>query len=176
MELETNRLILKPLARADWDFFKRLHTSPQVMRFVSDMPTDAVVQQRFDERHISWQKQSNNWLTLTVFEKATMAPIGVTGFLSQWHPYRQAELGFLFAPEFQGLGYAKESTQRVIEFAFNECEYHKITATVTEGNAASSGLLTTLGFQLEGRLRDNYKINDKWCNDLKFGMLKHEFT
>ncbi|WP_105172206.1 GNAT family N-acetyltransferase [Pseudoalteromonas sp. T1lg24] len=176
MELETERLLLRSLSSDDWQFFKHLHQLPDVMRFISDMPTLDVIKQRFDERCISWQKQSNDWLTLTMFNKNTMTPIGVTGFLSQWQPYQQAELGFMLDPEFQGLGYAKESTRRVTAFAFDECDYHKVTATVTQGNDASSRLLTALGFKLEGVIRDNYKIDDKWFNDQKFGMLKSEFS
>jgi RimJ/RimL family protein N-acetyltransferase len=73
------------------------------------------------------------------------------------------------------LGYGKESTLKIMDFAFNHCLYHKVLATVTDGNIASSNLLASLGFKLEGKLRDNYQINGKWCTDLKYGMLKSEY-
>lgn len=175
MEFETSRLLFRPLSHADFDFFAHLHQLPDVMRFVADLPSNEKIKQRFSERLGNWQKEHNSWLTLVIIEKSSLKPIGVTGFLSQWQPFQQAELGFLIDPKFHGLGYGKESTLKVMEFAFNVCNYHKLCATVTEGNEASSRLLTTLGFKLEGKLRDNYRINDNWCNDLKYGLLNHEY-
>ncbi|WP_372768327.1 GNAT family N-acetyltransferase [Pseudoalteromonas sp.] len=175
MVFETSRLILRPLLHSDFDFFAYLHQLPDVMRFVSDLPSIEKIQERFYERIGDWQKEHNSWLTLTMIEKSNFELIGVTGFLSQWQPFQQAELGFLIDSKFQGLGYGKESTFKIIDFAFNNCSYHKVTATVTEGNEASRNLLTSLGFQLEGRLRDNYQINGQWCHDLKFSLLRHEY-
>ena len=175
MELHTSRLLLRPLFQADYQFFSHLHQLPEVMRYVADLPSKEKIQQRFNERIGSWQKEKNSWLTLIMIEKSSAQPIGVTGFLSQWQPFQQAELGFLIDPTFQGLGYGKESTLKIMDFAFNHCQYHKASATVTDGNIASSNLLTSLGFKLEGKLRDNYQINGKWCNDLKYGMLKSEY-
>lgn len=176
MEFETPRLLLKPLSHADFAFFSHLHQQPQVMRFVSDIPTTDALKQRFNDRICDWHKEDNSWLTLIMIEKSSSKPVGLTGFLSEWQPYQQAELGFLIDPKFQGVGYGKESTLKVMDFAFQHCQFHKLTATVTEGNDASSNLLISIGFQLEGRLRDNYQINGKWFNDLKYGMLHRDYV
>ncbi|WP_125562634.1 GNAT family N-acetyltransferase [Pseudoalteromonas rubra] len=169
--IDTSRLLLRPLTPSDWPFFLRLHQLPQVMCFIRDLPGQNEVRAQFDRRLINWRKESGEWLTLVIEERETGNPAGLHGFLSNWTPYQQAELGFMLAPEHQAKGYAKESTSAIIDFAFNQCGYHKLTATVTEGNEASFNLLTGLGFEHEGTLKDNYIIGGQWCNDQKLGLI-----
>lgn len=108
-------------------------------------------------------------------EKASEDAVGMTGFRPQWHPYRQAEVGYGSLPLAQGKGYGKESLRAVLDFAFNACDFHKLTATVTEGNIASRRLLESCGFLLEGTLRDNYQLAGQWRDDWQFGLLVSEF-
>lgn len=176
MELETARLKLTSITEDDWVFFKKLHQTKDVMRFVSDPCLTSETRERFESRLVHWDKTTNNWLAFIIFEKSTGNKIGVTGFYSQWEPYAQVELGFLLATEFQGRGFAKESTLAVLDFAFNTCGFHKATATVTEGNDPSFGLLKSIGFAHEGTLRDNFKLSGKWCNDLILGLLRCEYN
>lgn len=176
MQIETQRLILKPISENDWELFKGLHQSSEVIKYVGDPFTESSISERFNSRLGEWKKTSNQWLTLTIIEKSTESKIGVTGFYPEWEPYQQAELGFLLNPEFQGKGYGKESTIAVIEYAFNQCNFHKVIATVTEGNSLSFNLLKALGFTHEGTIRDNFKLGGHWHNDLKLGLLKHEYN
>lgn len=175
MHIETLRLSLKPINENDWELFKNLHQSSEVMKYVSDPFKDSDIKERFNSRIGSWQKTSNRWLTLTITQKSTGNKIGVTGFYPEWEPYQQAELGFLLSPESQGKGYGKESTIAVLDYAFNQCNFHKVIATVTEGNISSFNLLKGLGFNHEGTFIDSFQLGGKWCNDLKLGLLKHEY-
>lgn len=176
MQIETERLILKAITENDWDIFEKLHKDTAVIKYVSDAFTEADIKNRFQSRLVPWQKTSSNWLTLTIFEKTTGNKIGVTGFYPEWQPYQQAELGFLLCPDFQGKGYGQESTIALLDYAFNTCSFHKVSATVTEGNIASVSLLKKIGFTHEGTIRDNFKLANKWHNDLKFGLLSIEYN
>lgn len=176
VQIVTPRLILRPISEIDWDLFNRLHQTQGVIKYVNDPFTELEIKERFISRLGEWKKTSNKWLTLTIIEKSSGTKIGVTGFYPQWEPYQQAELGFLLSPEFQGKGFAKESTRAVVEYAFNKCNFHKVIATVTEGNTPSFNLLKGLGFIHEGTIRDNFKLGGHWRNDLKLGLLKPEFS
>lgn len=168
MQLETNRLILRSLCEDDWPFFLALHQLPSVMAFVADIEQEPQILARFNERLVPWSKESQSWLTLLIIEKESNKAVGLTGFLSRWHPFQQAEVGFMIHPDAQGAGYGYESLLSVLHFASAGCGYHKITATVTEGNIGSVALLAKAGFELEGRLQDNFRINNQWCSDLVF--------
>ncbi|QZA76628.1 GNAT family N-acetyltransferase [Deefgea tanakiae] len=176
IHIETARLILKSITEADRGFFSQLHQHPDVMRYVSDTLSADTINEKFNSRLTAWTKHSSHWLCLIMIDKRRNMPIGVTGFIPEWEPYQQAEVGFLLHPDEQGKGYGKESLQAVLKFAFNDCLFHKIKATVTEGNIASASLLEQAGFIQEGKIRDNSKLNMQWHNDLIYGLLNSEFS
>ncbi|WP_246239900.1 GNAT family N-acetyltransferase [Pseudoalteromonas caenipelagi] len=106
------------------------------MRWVSDAMDEPVIREKFMQRYEdtdAWQKESPCWLTLVVVDKHIGNEVELHGFYSQWHPYQQAEVGFMLLPEYQGKGYAKATTQAVIDFIVKECCFHKVVATVCEG-------------------------------------------
>lgn len=174
LTLETPRLILTQICQEDWPLFLELDRDPEVLRYVSDQRSDDELHSRFASRLPAWSKESEQCLCLTVQERKNGNKIGMNVFMPKWQPYRQAELGYLFLPAWQGRGYALEATRTVIEFAFVMCGFHKLTATVTSGNDASVKLLERAGFVQEGCLRDNFKLGGNWCDDLKFGLLAAE--
>ncbi|GGC75653.1 GNAT family N-acetyltransferase [Undibacterium terreum] len=172
--LETPRLILTQNCQEDWPLFLQLERDPDVLRYISDQRSEEELRNRFARRLPVWSKLSEQWLGLTVKEKKSGIKIGMHGFMPMWQPYRQAELGYSFLPDWHGHGYASEATRAVIEFAFAICGFHKLTATVTSGNNESVKLLQKVGFLQEGCLRDNFIIGGNWYDDLKFGLLERD--
>ena len=175
IELESATLRLRPLVSRDWPFYLSLESNEQIQCYINSPRTIQQIRQRFVARLPKWQKERSQWLCLVIEDKATNELVGLTGFYSNWHPYKQAELGFIIDSTYQGRGYATHSLKLVLDFAFKTCQFNKLTATVTEGNQASVRVLQKVGFLQEGNLRENFKINGKWVNDLKFGLLKNEF-
>ncbi|CAM4127447.1 GNAT family N-acetyltransferase [Pseudoalteromonas byunsanensis] len=172
--IDTPRLLLRLMTELDWPLFLKLHTNKQAIRWVSDIMTEEDIYAKFQQRchgNAPWNKEQTQWLTLVIENKQTGEAVGLHGFFAMWCPYQQAEVGFMILPEFQGMGYAKESTKALIDFALFECGFHKLIATVSEGNEASFGLLTALGFEHEGTLKDNFKIAGKWVNDQKLALI-----
>lgn len=171
ISLSTPRLIMQPIQTDDWAFFLRLYQTPEVMRFIGDIETPAQVHSRFEQRLGNWDRYCDFWLCLLIREKETGAAVGLTGFFPDWRPYQQAEVGFILAPEHQRKGYAVESLREVLNFAFDQCGFHRLQDNVLEGNDASRRVLEKCGFQYEGRLRDSYRIGDDWKNDWLLGLL-----
>jgi len=176
MKLETPRLLLTSLTADDWPLFLCLFQDPQVIRYIADLLPEHEIRERFEARLPAWDKHCDRWLCLVMREKSNGQAVGITGFRPEWSPCQQAEVGFGSLPEGQGKGYGKESLSVILDFAFNACGFHKVYATVTEGNSASRGLLESCGFQLEGTLRDNFRLAGRWCNDWRLGLLAKEFA
>ena len=167
---------MRQIETSDWELFYDLEKDGSVQEFVSDINSDEKIKQRFESRLPSWSKEKAQWLCLVIILKETGEKVGLTGFFPDLEPYQQAEVGFMLLPKFQGKGYGTESLISVSNFAFKTCNFHKLKATVTEGNNASCTLLKKVGFQQEGIIRDNYKINGEWKNDIVFGMFSNELT
>ena len=69
LKLQTSRLILVPICESDWPFFLQLYRDLQVMRYISEQVSDAVVRAHFESRLQQWHTTSTHWLCLTVVEK-----------------------------------------------------------------------------------------------------------
>jgi RimJ/RimL family protein N-acetyltransferase len=102
-------------------------------------------------------------------------PVGFV-FLFDVEPHRDhAELGCWIAPDQQGEGYATEATELCLDHAFADRGLHKVLARVFEHNDASMAVLDKLGFQQEGRLREQDYIRGAYRDTLLFGLLAAEF-
>ncbi|WP_215778875.1 GNAT family N-acetyltransferase [Paludibacterium sp. B53371] len=174
IELVTERLVMRQISLQDRDFYLRINRLPQVMHYIDAVRDDAECDRRLAERVPLWQPSCGQWLTLVVRLRDSGEPIGLHGFRLEFAPQGPAELGYMFMPDSQGQGLAQEATRRVVQFAFDDCGVHKVSATVTGGNQASARLLEKLGFRLEGRLRAQFRLHDQWYDDLKYGLLADE--
>lgn len=171
--LRTPRLEMVPLCLEDWDFFAALHRDPLVLRYFADPRTGERVREDFISRLPAWNAGSHHWLCLVIRERATGAPVGLTGLIRRDDGI--GEVGYLLAPAFHGRGYGSESLNGLCDFAFRQVSLRKLTATVTLGNQASRRILEKAGFQLEGTLRENYWLGARWQDDWIFGLLASEW-
>ncbi len=176
ISLRTPRLRLDSLVEQDWPLFLQLYQDPDVQRYIADKMDVVEIRRCFETRLMPWVKTSTHWLCLTIRERESGQSIGLTGFLPEWLPLQQAEVGYAMLPSFQGKGFGKESLMAVLGFGFQQCQFHKMKATVTVGNDASRHLLERCGFQLEGTLRDNFQLGGQWCDDWVLGLLECEFA
>lgn len=171
MHLITERLRLDRLQPEDWQLFRRVHTDPVSMKFISSVPQLADIRQRFADRLMPWQVTSFHMLCLTIRVQSSGEAVGLIGVNAEWVPYRQAEVGYLLLSDYFGKGYGSEALGVLVDYLFKQCEFHKLKAQVVEGNWASRRVLEKNGFQLEGTFRDNYLLCGQWVNDWAFGRL-----
>lgn len=170
MQLNTERLILSKLQPEDWLLFKRVHQDRTSMTWVSEIPDEADLRQRFNGRLAPWQATSFHMLCLVARLRASGEAIGLFGCTAEWEPYRQAEVGYMLLNEYCGQGYGSEALQALCAFLL-DADFHKLKALVVEGNWPSRRILEKNGFMLEGTIRDNYLLNGRWVNDWMLGRL-----
>ncbi|QHM72496.1 GNAT family N-acetyltransferase [Mixta intestinalis] len=173
MHIDSPRLSYHSLTEEDWPFFLALNQDPEVMRYVCDVrDAETIRREAFEVRLLPWHPSSQHWLCLTIQEKGTGQPVGVTGFIDRGNGI--AEVGFLLDTAFHGKGYGSESLQTICHAAF-ALDFRKLTATVTMGNLASKAVLEKVGFIQEGVLRRNYYLHGRWQDDWVFGLFSEEF-
>lgn len=95
--------------------------------------------------------------------------------LLKWASDRQGELGFAFAREYQGHGYAAEAADAILRLAFDDLGFHRVSAVVVDGNDASARLLGRLGFRQEARHVDGAFFKGAWVTQLVFAILEDEW-
>ena len=117
--------------------------------------------------------EPGQWLVLAVELRSTGTVIGEV--LLKWASDRQGELGFAVGRDHHGQGYAAEAARAVLDLAFDDLGFHRVSATVVEGNDASTRLLGRLGFRQEARHVDGEVFKGSWITVLHFALLEDEW-
>jgi RimJ/RimL family protein N-acetyltransferase len=89
---------------------------------------------------------------------------------------QQAEIGFSFAPAFQGQGYATEALRGLHGHLFRVLGLHRVYAITDPRNKASVRLLERVGMRLEGRMKQSLWFKGEWADDLYFAILQAEWA
>lgn len=101
-------------------------------------------------------------------------PVGVVAFA-----YTRGEdwgsLMYWVAPRHRREGYVSEALELFLDYAFGECGFHKVVARTVVTNDASVGTLETLGFEHEGRFREERFVDGEWVDAHQYALLAREW-
>ena len=111
-------------------------------------------------------------LYASVVLKSTQVVIGTAMIFNFDQEANHAEIGYVFHKDYWGKGYGTESVALMSDFAFKSLDLHKLHASVVDANIGSSRILENNGYELEGRLKDHYFIENKYYDALLFGRIK----
>jgi ribosomal-protein-alanine N-acetyltransferase len=89
--------------------------------------------------------------------------------------WRRPELGYWLVPEVHGDGYGKEAVSLVIDYVFRVYDHPAVGAGAYDFNDASRGLLESLGFSEEGRIRKDRFIDGEYIDTVQYGLLRWEW-
>ncbi|ANW23146.1 acetyltransferase [Vibrio coralliilyticus] len=162
MKIQTNRLDMAQIKDSDWELFQSLNRNPRVISLCFDEPSPEDIKQSFESRLPTWNRNSEQWLCLTITLRETGEKVGVTGFRLV---DGVAEVGYLFLPQYHGLGFGTESLNALIIWAIEELGIQSFSAIVTEGNIGSEKVLLRSSFSLKEIVPDAYKIGDRLYAD-----------
>jgi ribosomal-protein-serine acetyltransferase len=107
-----------------------------------------------------------------IFNKQDECFIGMISLENIDYECRKCEIGFWISEKFVGKGFAKESSQLLIDYAFAKLAMNKIAAFAIKENVASISLLMSLGFEIEGLFRDDVINKGQLVDRYAFGLLR----
>jgi ribosomal-protein-alanine N-acetyltransferase len=155
MELEGNRIILRNW-RIPEDVTDALefYSDPEVSRYVDRNfltdPKEVELRLSHYLRHFD----EHGFTAWAVVEKATKRLIGACGLVT-YNPWKEPELGYIFARKAWGQGYASEAADLSIEYGFSRLRLPRIIASPPhKDNVASIKILEKLGFRILAETRD----------------------
>jgi RimJ/RimL family protein N-acetyltransferase len=90
--------------------------------------------------------------------------------------HRQALIGWVLNPEFQGKGYALEAASRVLTLAFDDLGAHRVAAELDPRNTASAALCYRLGMRLEGHFVHSEIFKGEWGDLAVYAILDVEWN
>lgn len=147
--LQTARLGLRHLERADALFILQLLNEPSWLQYIGDKG----VRTKGDAEHYIAEGPRRMYARFgfglyLVESKESGEPMGLCGLLKR-ETLDDIDLGFAFLPRFWGNGYAYESAEAVLSDAKRSLGIDRIVAITSPDNHASGKLLRKLGFALE---------------------------
>jgi ribosomal-protein-alanine N-acetyltransferase len=161
MTLYTERLILRAARQADLMDLYAIFRDARAMRYWSTPAHENPerTQQNLDRLIASAERQ----LTYFVIEKDGRA-IGTAGM------HKTDEVGFLLHPDYWRQGVVTEAMNTIIPYLFQFTDHTQLTADADPRNAASVGLLKSLGFQETRRAEKTFCIDGEWSDSVYFAL------
>ena len=86
--------------------------------------------------------------------------------------FKNGILGYSIDQNYQGKGFMKEAVDKVVDYAFNEVNLHRVEASALLDNERSKGVLSGCGFKELGINKEYLFINDKWHDHITFYKVK----
>ena len=83
-------------------------------------------------------------------------------------PFQSCFLGYQLDAAHRGQGLMPEAVRRIVRFAFEELDLHRIEGNVMPRNRASIAVLEKCGFACEGLSRKYLNINGVWEDHLHY--------
>jgi ribosomal-protein-alanine N-acetyltransferase len=151
-EIPGNGLRLRLLAPADVPVLFPILNAPEVIAATSSEGwTLGGMEQWVSE--IAAAAESGEWCRYGVLLNGTDAVCGDIGLYHVDKRNQRAEVGYELSPDQWGSGVMTRAASALLTWAFAN-GFHRIEATVLEGNTRSEGVLRKLGFEREATLRD----------------------
>ncbi|MEH7886017.1 GNAT family N-acetyltransferase [Bacillus sp. JJ1609] len=85
--------------------------------------------------------------------------------------FKNGEIAYWIGEEFWGNGYATEAAQAILQFAFDEKEYHKVFARYFYSNPASGRVMEKLGMKKEGTFIDHVRKENRYEDLVYYGII-----
>ncbi|HEY6729580.1 MAG TPA: GNAT family N-acetyltransferase [Solirubrobacterales bacterium] len=139
--IETERLLLRPIATGDLDEVVRLHEDPEVARFMGTPDREWLV---------GWVEGSDReWSELgygrmAILDRDSGAFLGRSG-LKRWPQFEETEVGWALQPEARGRGIATEAAAATLDWASERFDLPYVTAMIQPANEPSAAVAGRLG-------------------------------
>jgi [ribosomal protein S5]-alanine N-acetyltransferase len=148
--LETARLLIRPWIAADRPLFQALTEDAEVMRYVhGGLPYTEAETDEFFARHAR-QIAEHDVCMGAVIEKSTGRLVGISG-TQPLGTTGHFEIGWIFAREFWGRGYATEAGAAAMQHVLETLAHPRVVAIIDPPNEASKRVAARLGMQYDAR-------------------------
>ncbi len=171
-QIETERLIIRKFKADDFMGLYAYLSDENVVKYEPYEPYTVAQAQREAE----FRANSDEFFAVTLKSGRLIGNL----YLGK-REFRSMELGFVFAAEGQGQGYATEAATALMDYAFDELGIHRVTAECNPLNMRSWRLMERLGMRREGEFRKNVYFrkdssgNPLWQDTYQYAILADEW-
>jgi ribosomal-protein-alanine N-acetyltransferase len=173
--METERLILRPLAPEDSDGLFRIFSDPEVTRYLEITPLKFASEGKALVDYFNGQLERKTGVRWGIERKQDGALLGTCGFHSVELWASKAELSYDIGRPYWGKGIVPEAARALLRHAFEGMGMNRVQASVLPEAAASAKVLEKLGFHREGVLRESGYWKGRFWDKVTYSLLKREW-
>ena len=144
MQIETERLTLRPISLGDLDEFARLHDDPEVTRFIARFDR-AASRARLRQAEREWRERGRGMFAAIRTEDGRF--LGRVGY-KYWPQFDETEIGWVLRRDAWGQGYATEAARACVERGLAAGDVPYLTAMIDPANHPSIRVAQRLGMSI----------------------------
>ncbi len=173
--ITTEQLLLRQIIPDDTEALYATFSDEAVMQFYGDEAHRSLD----DSRHLIHLQQE--WyarragIRWGITRHGEDNVIGSCGLFNFDEEQRRAEVGYELRRVYWRQGIMREALTAILSLAFGPMALHRVEALTDGRNAASQGILTSLGFTHEGTLRERFYFHGGYHDDWYFGLLSGDW-
>lgn len=171
IQIETQRLRLRPFEMSDANAWFKIMSSPEVTRYWSHLPWQTLQEAQEDIIQDITHMERKEYLRLAITEKITGHLLGMCIFFNYYPRSERGEIGYCLDTVYQGKGIMKEAMLAFIDYLHTHLAIRRLEADIHPNNKASAALLNTLGFEQEGYLKQRWVVGGEISDSEIYGLL-----
>lgn len=174
-ELRTTRLRLRAVAAHDVQAVFEMESDPVAMRYWSRPPMREIAEAQAAVERAMGYFAAGTGIRWSVCLPGDDVMLGHASLFDFVEPSDRAEIGYGLDRRHWGKGYMHEALTAIVDYAFGPMALRRLEADADPRNAASIRALERLGFTLEGRMRERWKVGDEISDTAFYGLLAREW-
>ena len=169
---------MRPFQSGDLNDLFAYMSRPEVVRYLYGDVKDGAEAQELLVRWMagSSMTQAGERLVLAVTPRGGGRVMGEVMLMWRSQEHQQAELGYVFHPDFHGQGFAAEAARAMLGLGFQEFGFHRIYARCDARNTASYKVMERLGMRREAHFIHNELFKGEWSDELQYAILQTEWA
>ena len=173
--LDTPRLQLRRLNASDGLGLFNIFSNADVARYLSAPPMASPADAEKKLGDLMAQYASDSAFQLAVTRNDTGELIGTCTIWNIYLQNRRGEIGYVLAKPFWGNGYMSEALAALIDYIFDEKDFHRLEADIDPRNVPSATILERLGFKREGLMRERWIVAGEISDSALYGLLASDW-
>lgn len=177
VRIETDRLLLRPLAPADADDVTAYQSLEECVRFVpfGVRNKDDVLAAFARQPAAESLERDGDYYILGLEDKVTGKVVGQVNAGFERAEPKTASIGYLTHSAFWRKGITREAIVALINYLFDIEKVERLTAWIVAGNDASEAFAQALGMRREATFVDSEVQKGELISLHVYAMLKHEW-
>lgn len=171
--LNGERIYLRPFRRSDLSHILRWSRDAELRK----MTGEAAPMSRADaEKWYKRMRADKDRIWFTIVLKEGDRVIGESGLLRMFKPWRCTDMTVIIGEkDAWGKGYGTEAGRLILDHAFRELGFHRVSIGVVGFNERALRFWKGLGFKKEGVQRDGYYCDGRFSGFIMMSILEHEY-